>query len=62
MIDIKAVKADARKQIAEEKATKAKTALVAKLRALDAAEGVVANIKREIADLEASIADGSFAS
>lgn len=61
MFDIKGVAAEARKEIAEEKAKKAKSALVNKLRQLDAAEGVVANIKREIADLEQSLADGSFA-
>lgn len=60
MFDIKKVKEDANKEIAEEKAERAKKALVAKLRELDAAKSVVANIERQIADLEASIADGSF--
>lgn len=61
MLDIKAVKAEAAKQINEENTAKAKTALVKKLRDLDSATKIVANIKREIADLEASIVDGSFA-
>ncbi len=60
LIDIEAVKKEARKEIADESAKKAKAALVNKLRCLDSAEKVVANIKREIADLEQSIADGSF--
>ena len=59
-VDIKSIKAEAEKQIAEERAAKAKTALVGKLRQKAAAEEVVKNIDREIADLEASIADGSF--
>ena len=60
MLDIKAVKEEARKKIADEEAEKAKVALVAKLRTLESAKKVVANIEREISDLEASIADGSF--
>lgn len=62
MFDIKKVKEEARKQIADEAAAKAKTALVGKLRALDSAKKVVSNIEREIADLEQSIEDGSFIS
>lgn len=61
MIDIKKVKDEARAEIAKEKGEKAKTALVKKLRDLDAAKRIVANIEREVEDLEASIADGSFA-
>lgn len=61
MFDIKKVTEEARREIAEEKAKKAKEAIKSKLRSLAAAESVVANIKREIADLEASIAEGSFA-
>lgn len=60
MFDIKAVKAEALKQVAEERGAKARTALVAALRRKAAAEDVVRNVDREIADLEASIADGSF--
>lgn len=60
--DAKKVREEAAKVIAEEKTEKAKVALVKKLRELDAAESVVSNIKREIDDLEASIADGSFTS
>ena len=60
MFDIKAVREAARKEIAEEQSKKAKDALKAKLRNLEAAKQVVRNIEREIEDLEASIADGSF--
>lgn len=60
MFDIKKVKEEAAKEIAEEQGKKAKDALKAKLRALEAAKAVVRNIEREIDDLEASIADGSF--
>jgi hypothetical protein len=60
MFDIKKVEADAKAEIAKEKAEKAKAALVKKLRELNAAQAIVANINREIEDLKASIADGSF--
>ena len=60
MFDINAVEAEARKEIADEKGKKAKVALVSALRKLDAAQQVVRNIEAEIADLKASIADGSF--
>jgi predicted nucleic acid-binding Zn-ribbon protein len=60
VIDIKAVKDQARAEIAKEHAEGAKAALVKKLREHDAAKRVVANIEREIADLEQSIIDGSF--
>jgi hypothetical protein len=61
MFDIKAVIETANKEIAEEKAKKATTALVKKLRELDAAKSIVRNIEREIEDLQQSISDGSFA-
>lgn len=60
MFDIKKVEEDAKAEIAKEKAEKAKTALVKKLRERDSAQAIVANIDREIEDLKASIADGSF--
>ena len=60
MIDIKAVQAEAAKQIAEEETKKAKDALVSKMRALASARKVVKNLEREIEDLQESIADGSF--
>jgi hypothetical protein len=60
LINIEEVKAEARKEINEERTKKAKNALVKKLRELSTAEDIVANIKREITDLEQSIVDGSF--
>jgi hypothetical protein len=60
MIDIKGVAAQARKEVAEEQAKKAVMALKRRLTDLANAQQVVKNIEREIADLEASIADGSF--
>jgi len=60
MFDIKAVEAAAKKQIASEKAEKATKGLITALRKLDAAQQVVRNVETEIADLKASIADGSF--
>lgn len=61
MIDIKAVKEQARKEVTEEAQKKAVVALKAKMRALEDARQIVKNIEREIQDLEASLADGSFA-
>lgn len=60
MFDIKAVIETANKEIAEEKAKKATTALVKKLRELDTAKNIVRNIEREIEDLQQSIQNGSF--
>lgn len=60
MFDINKVEAEAKAEIAKEQAEKAKTALVKKLRELEAAKSVVSNIERSIADLKASIWDGSF--
>jgi hypothetical protein len=57
----KKIAEEARQEIAEEAAKKAKDALKNKYRALASAEAVVKNIRREIEDLEASVADGSFA-
>lgn len=60
MIDVKKVLTEARAEIAKEKAEKAKKQLVDKLRQLDAAKTVVANIEREITDLEARIVEGNY--
>lgn len=60
MVDIKKIQQEARAEIAKEQGEKAKTALVKKLRDLASAQAIVRNIEREVADLEASIADGSF--
>lgn len=62
MIDIKAVKEQAAREVTEERQKKAVGALKAKMRQRADAQQIVVNIDREIADLEASLADGSFAS
>lgn len=59
-LDIQAIEAEARKEIAQEKTEKAKKALLTALRRLDSARQVVTNIEREVEDLKASIEDGSF--
>jgi hypothetical protein len=60
MIDIKQVKEQARKEVAEEAGKRAKEALKTKLKQLALAQQVVRNTEREIADLEQQIEDGSF--
>lgn len=60
LIDIAAIKAEANKQINDEITKKAKDALVKKLHDLAGAKAIVANIEREILDLEVSIENGSF--
>jgi len=54
------IREQAELEVRQENAKKGKEALKIKLRALAAAQAVVANLTREIDDLEASIADGSF--
>lgn len=54
------VLAKARQEVQEEIMKKAVEALKRKLRDQAAAKSVLANIDREIADLEQSIVDGSF--
>lgn len=61
MVDIKAVKEQAVKEVTEERTKKAVVALKAKLKQLDDAKQIVKNLEREVADLEVSIGDGSFA-
>jgi hypothetical protein len=61
MIDIKSVKEQAVKEVTEEKQKKAVAALKGKMRQLEDARQIARNIEREIEDLEASLADGSFA-
>jgi phage shock protein A len=60
MFDILTLEAEARAQVAKETSEKAKSALVKKLRELEAARNIVRNVEREIEDIKASIADGSF--
>lgn len=60
MDEISTELAQAREEIAKEERAKAVVALKAKLRERSSAAKVLANIDREIADLEQSIRDGSF--
>jgi hypothetical protein len=54
------LKAEIAKELNAEYNDKAKAALKRKMRDLQNAKAIVQNIEREIADLEISIADGSF--
>jgi hypothetical protein len=58
MIDIKEVKAAARKEFNDERVEKAKKALIAQLRIVDLAEQNLAAARLKLADLEQQIADG----
>ena len=60
-INTKSVREQAEEELKAERSKSAKEALKIKLRELDRAKAIVANIERQIADLEASIDDGSFA-
>ena len=60
-ISTKSVREQAEEELKAERSKSAKEALKIKLRELDRAKAIVANIERQIADLEASIDDGSFA-
>lgn len=50
----------ARAEIDEEETKKVVAALKTKYRQLKSAEAIVKNLEREIADMEASLEDGSF--
>ena len=60
MIDHKAAIARARREIDEENMKKATTLLKDKYRELSVAETVVANVEREIEDLELQIEQGNI--
>lgn len=60
MIDIIAVKEEARKAIAEEAMKKAKDALLKQMRAVEAAKQILRAEEMKLADIEAQIADGSI--
>ena len=59
-LQIEALKKEVLEEISSEDNSKAKAALKQKYKNLKNAKAIVANIEREIADLEQSIADGSF--
>jgi hypothetical protein len=60
LFDIKAVRDQAAKEIADERVKKAKDALVKQMRVVAAAQAVVRAEEMKQADLEQQIADGTF--
>lgn len=60
LLDIAAVKAAAQKEVNDEIVAKAKKQLVDQLRIVAAAEGVLKREKLKLADIEASIGEGSI--
>lgn len=60
MIDIAAVEKEARAEIIKERNDAAKKALVKKLRELELSKCITMNLERELEDIKASLADGSF--
>lgn len=59
LFDIKSVQSEAEKELREERTKKAKEKIKAKLKQIQDAEVIVANLKREYDDLIAAIADGN---
>ena len=59
MINLKSIKEEAQKEIIEEITGKAVKLLKSKYRELESAKQIVANIEREVTDLEMSIEDGT---
>jgi len=57
--DINKVKADALAEVRKEREEDAKKRIKAKLKELDQAKTIVANLDRELTDLYASISDGN---
>lgn len=60
MIDIKAVKEEARKQFAEEGSKKAKEALIRQMRVVEQARQCLRAEEMVLGDLERQIEDGTF--
>lgn len=60
MIDIKAVQAEAQKELNEERMKKAKDKIKGKMRDISVAEQIVTNLRRELEDLYADIARQSL--
>ena len=60
LFDIESVKSAAKKEINDEAVAKAKTALVAQMRVVAAAESVLAKEKLKLTDIEARIVEGSL--
>ena len=60
MIDIKAVKEEARKAIAEETMKKAKDALLKQMRIVDTCRQILRAEEVKLADIETQISDGTL--
>ena len=60
MIDIKAVKEEARKAIAEESMKRARDALVRQLRVVDSARQILRAEEIKLKDIETQIEDGTL--
>jgi hypothetical protein len=60
MIDIKAVKEEARKAIAEESMKKARDALVRQLRVVESARQILRAEEMKLKDIETQIEDGTL--
>ena len=60
MADINTLKQEAQEEINEENNKKAKKAIKRKLREISDAKVIVANLERELEDIEASIVDGNL--
>jgi hypothetical protein len=60
MIDIKAVKEEARKAIAEENTKKARDALVRQLRVVETARQILRAEEMKLKDIETQIEDGTL--
>ncbi len=60
MIDIKAIKEEARKDMQKELAEKAKTAIVRQLRVVETARGILRAEEQKLADIEQQIGDGTL--
>lgn len=59
MFDIKKVQDEAEKEVREERMVKAKARIKDKLKSIESAKAVLANLEREYQDLLRAIADGN---
>lgn len=60
MIDIKAIKDEARKDMMKEQAEKAKAAIVKQLRAVETVKQILRAEEQKLADIEQQIGDGTL--
>jgi hypothetical protein len=59
LIDVKKVQEEAEAELREEAEKKAKTKIKSKIKEIQAAEVIVANLKRDLEDLYATIGEGN---